>query len=118
MTRIYSRPFHTSYQYSLAYCFPDITWTFDGGWSDNRPRLPNVTLGRTHDLYDYDLYLAHGPLHYSEMACEFEARGIPRERIIYVAHWALQEDLWVHSTRGPLVARTSQIRAPAPACRN
>jgi hypothetical protein len=100
VTQIYSLAFHTSYQYSLAYCFPEITWTFDGWWSDNRPRLPNVRVSRTGDLDAYDLYLAHNPLQYSQLACELEARGIPRERIIYISHWALQEDLWYHTYDG------------------
>jgi glycosyltransferase involved in cell wall biosynthesis len=100
VTRIYSKAFHTSYQYSLAYCFPDIVWTFDGWWTENRPLLPNVELTQTGDFYDFDLYLAHHPLHYSQLACELEARGIPRERIIYIQHWAYQKSLWQHNYDG------------------
>ena len=100
MTRIYSSAFHTSYQYSLAYCFPDITWTFDGWWSDNRPMLPNVKVSRTDEFYDFDLYLAHSPLQYSQLACELEAHGVPRERIIYISHWAYQKSLWQHTYDG------------------
>jgi hypothetical protein len=100
VTRIYSKAFHTSYQYSLAYCFPDIVWTFDGSWTENRPLLPNVELTQTGDFYDFDLYLAHHPLHYSQLACELEARGIPRERIIYIKHRAYQKSLWQHNYDG------------------
>lgn len=93
---IYSLAFHTSYQYSLAYCFPDITWTFDGAWRKNRPMPPNVRLEKDRQLHEYDFYLVHHPLRFAELACVLEEQGVPRERIIYVCHWALQPGIWRH----------------------
>ncbi|MCJ2087106.1 hypothetical protein MKK88_14080 [Methylobacterium sp. E-005] len=58
--------------------------------------LPNVSLKKERRLEEYDLFLAHGPLEFAMLSCLLEERGIPRERIIYIAHWALQPDLWVH----------------------
>lgn len=93
---IYSPAFHTSYQFTLAYIFPDINWTFEGSWSENRPLPSNVSLVRERPFEDYDFYLAHGPLEFAALAGRLEELMIPRERIIYIVHWALQPDIWVH----------------------
>lgn len=93
---IYSAAFHTSYQYALSYVFPDIFWTFEGDWTDNRPMPANVSLKQQIAFEQYDLYLAHSPLEFARLTCRLEERGIPRERIVYIAHWALQPQIWEH----------------------
>lgn len=35
-------------------------------------------------------------MHFTKLACVLEERQIPRERIIYITHWALQPNIWQH----------------------
>lgn len=99
---VFSKAFHTSYQYSLATALGDVDWFFvDGKWHTNRPKPHNVHDFQDRPLADYDVFLAHHPEEFSWLKNLLIEHGINPKRLIYISHWGSPaEELWKHKYFG------------------
>lgn len=99
--RVFSRAFHTSYQYSLATAFPEVDWHFVLGiWHENRPIPHNVFHDTIYRLSEFDAFLAHTPEQLIELREILSQEGVNPHKIIYVNHWPFPDGMWDHFYNG------------------